>query len=68
MNDLMKLLYGYKTYILVMAYMIFVMATGQPMSGEDPVLGGLSAEAVQKELLAGVLLALKAKWNRTNPG
>jgi hypothetical protein len=62
-------LQGYKAYLVLTAYCIFVMATGQvPEGSEDGGVLGFSYEAIEKAILAQVAMAAKAKWNRVTAG
>jgi hypothetical protein len=59
---------GYKVYILLASYCVFVVVTGQVPEGTESALGGMDEAAIKELLMAGVVGALKAKWNRVTAG
>ena len=62
---------GYKTYLVLIAYCIFVVSTGRvpegAMGSEDTVLG-LDYGSIKELLATAVAATLKAKWNRVTAG
>lgn len=59
---------GKKTYIMLVLFCLFVVVTGEVPEGATDIIGGLDPEAIEKMLMAGVLGAIKAGWNRSNGG
>ncbi len=54
---------GYKTHILVVAYIAFLAFTNQPLEG-DAIVGNIDAGVIQDSLIAGIVSTLKAAWDR----
>ncbi len=68
MGEMIDKLKTYKFYILVMVYMVFTAITGGPGPGEEATAFGMTGETLKMEIMSLAALALKAKWNRTQPG
>jgi hypothetical protein len=56
---------GYKTFLLLGAYIIFVLVSGEDATVAGHTIEGMDPEAIQKALIAGVLVTLKAWANRS---
>ncbi len=62
MKDVLKFFEGKKTYLLVLAYVILVLATGNKMGGD--ALAGLDPDAIKDALLVLMVATGKAAWDR----
>ncbi len=56
-------LQGYKTHILIVAYVAFKFFTNEPLEG-DVILGNVDSALVLDALQAGIVSTLKAAWDR----
>ena len=64
MGTVQDWLKGYKTYLVLLAFAAFVLFTGQEPPGTPGAVLGFSPEAIEKAMLAAVMIAAKAAWNR----
>jgi hypothetical protein len=65
MKKWQEYLKGYKTFILLGAYIIYVLVSGEDTIVAGHTIEGMDPEAIQKALIAGVIVTLKAWANRS---